>query len=97
MGGIELVAGLVIDQLRREITSYCDLADRVIDQTRRRVLLGEQVPRLVSKGIDRALLYQQALVTPSCGLATETVERADQTMDALVDLSCLVREREGFA
>jgi hypothetical protein len=38
------LAGLVIDQLRREITSYCDLADRVIDQTRRRVLLGEQVP-----------------------------------------------------
>jgi IS5 family transposase len=44
IGGIELVAGLVIDQLRRQITSYCDLADRVIDQTRRRVLLGEKVP-----------------------------------------------------
>ena len=45
----------------------------------------------------RALLYQQALVTPSCGLATETVERAERTMDALVDLSSLLREREGFA
>jgi IS5 family transposase len=44
IGGIEVVAGLVIDQLRREITSYCDLADRVIDQTRRRVIEGEQVP-----------------------------------------------------
>src|ERR1039458_7723853 len=44
IGGIDVLAGLVIDQLRREITSYCDLADRVIDQTRRRVLLGEQVP-----------------------------------------------------
>jgi len=59
--------------------------------------LDDRIGQLVSKGIDRALLYQQALVTPSCGLATETVERADQTMDALVDLSCLVREREGFA
>ncbi len=39
-----MLAGLAIDQLRREITSYCGLADRVIDQTRRRVLLGEQVP-----------------------------------------------------
>ncbi len=29
---------------RQQITTYCDLADRVIDQTRRRVLLGEQVP-----------------------------------------------------
>jgi transposase, IS5 family len=44
IGGIDVLAGLAIDQLRREITSYCDLADRVIDQTRRRVLLGEQVP-----------------------------------------------------
>jgi IS5 family transposase len=42
--GIDLVANLVIDQLRQQIISYCDLADRVIDQTRRRVLLGEQVP-----------------------------------------------------
>src|SRR5439155_2402013 len=31
-------------QLRQQITSYCDLADRVIDQTRRRVMEGEQVP-----------------------------------------------------
>lgn len=44
IGGIDVVANLVIDQLRQQITSYCDLADRVIDQTRRRVLLGEQVP-----------------------------------------------------
>src|SRR5947209_9410134 len=41
---IDVVAGLVIDQLRQQITSYCDLADRVIDQTRRRVIEGEQVP-----------------------------------------------------
>ena len=40
----DVVAGLVIDQLRQQITSYCDLADRVIDQTRRRVIEGEQVP-----------------------------------------------------
>ena len=44
--------------------------------------LDERIGQLVSKGIDRDLLYQQALVTPSCGLATETVERADQTMAA---------------
>jgi IS5 family transposase len=44
IGQTDVVANLVIDQLRRQITSYCDLADRVIDQTRRRVLLGEQVP-----------------------------------------------------
>jgi transposase, IS5 family len=42
--GIDVVAGLVIDQLRQQITSYCELADRVIDQTRRRVIEGEPVP-----------------------------------------------------
>ena len=44
ISGVDVVAGLVIDQLRQQITSFCDLADRVIDQTRRRVLQGEQVP-----------------------------------------------------
>src|SRR6202163_1993414 len=42
--GIDMVAGLVIAQLRQQITAYCDLADKVIDQTRRRVIEGEQVP-----------------------------------------------------
>jgi transposase, IS5 family len=44
IGGIDVVAGLVIGQLQQQITSYCALADRVIDQTRRRVIEGEQVP-----------------------------------------------------
>ncbi len=42
--GIDVVEGLVIDQLQKQIASYCDLGDRVIDQTRRRVIEGEQVP-----------------------------------------------------
>src|SRR5439155_7656933 len=41
---IDVVAGVVIDQLQKQITSYCDLGERVIDQTRRRVIEGEQVP-----------------------------------------------------
>ena len=44
IGGIDVVAGLVIDQLCKQIVSYCGLADRVIDQTRRRVIEGEAVP-----------------------------------------------------
>ena len=43
-GGSDVVAGVVIDQLRTQIASFCDLGDRVIDQTRRRVIDGEQVP-----------------------------------------------------
>jgi IS5 family transposase len=43
-GAGDLIASLSIDSLRNEITGYCQLADRVIDQSRRRVLQGEQVP-----------------------------------------------------
>ena len=35
---------LAIGELRKEIDHYCELGDRVIDQARRRVLQGEQVP-----------------------------------------------------
>ena len=52
MGGIDVVAGLVIDQLRQQITSYCDLADRVIDQTRRRVLRGRAGPQRAESLLD---------------------------------------------
>ena len=43
-GAGDLIASLGIDSLRNEITGYCQLAERVIDQSRRRVLQGEQVP-----------------------------------------------------
>src|SRR6266699_535931 len=42
--GIDLITSVAIDSLRTEITGYCQLADRVIDQSRRRVLQGEKVP-----------------------------------------------------
>jgi IS5 family transposase len=38
------VAQMAADELRGQIEHYCDLGDRVIDQARRRVLQGEQVP-----------------------------------------------------
>lgn len=40
----DLSSDLIIGGLREEIDHYCKLADRVIDQARRRVLEGEQVP-----------------------------------------------------
>jgi transposase, IS5 family len=42
--GKNLVADMTIAELRKEIGHYCELGDRVIDQARRRVLQGEQVP-----------------------------------------------------
>src|SRR5438445_5365439 len=35
---------LTLEQLRKDLTEYCSLGDRVVDQARRRVLGGEQVP-----------------------------------------------------
>jgi len=43
-GGKSLALALVIETLRKEISGVCRLADQVIDQARRRVLYGEQVP-----------------------------------------------------
>jgi len=41
---IDLMAEIAIKALRKEIDHYCGLGDRVVDQARRRVLEGEQVP-----------------------------------------------------
>src|SRR5881397_1108533 len=42
--GLDLMDDLVIRELGRKIDHYCQLGARVIDQSRRRVLQGEQVP-----------------------------------------------------
>lgn len=39
-----MLADMAIEELRKRIEHFCGLGDRVIDQTRRRVLDGEQVP-----------------------------------------------------
>src|SRR6202023_2530179 len=44
MRGQDPLTALKIEALRDEIAHYCDLGTRVIDQARRRVLDGEQVP-----------------------------------------------------
>jgi len=42
--GLDPITHVTIDALRSEIARHCELGDRVISQTRRRVLHGEQVP-----------------------------------------------------
>src|SRR5271163_3632908 len=44
MRGKDILADMAIEDLRRPIEHFCGLGDRVIDQARRRVLFGEQVP-----------------------------------------------------
>lgn len=41
---VDLMDDIVIEELRRKIEHYRELGNRVIDQTRRRVFQGEQVP-----------------------------------------------------
>ena len=40
----DVLAAATLEALKQQLRSYCDLGDRVISQTRRRVLQGEQVP-----------------------------------------------------
>ena len=42
--GKDMLADMAIEEIRKEIEHYCGLGSRVIDQARRRVLEGEQVP-----------------------------------------------------
>jgi transposase, IS5 family len=44
MRGTDPFAAMTVDAIRDEIAHYCGLGERVIDQARRRVLEGEQVP-----------------------------------------------------
>ena len=42
--GVDVLGRVAIEQLRQQIKAYCDLGEKVMDQNRRRVLDGEQVP-----------------------------------------------------
>jgi transposase, IS5 family len=44
MRGRDMFADTAIEKLRKQIEHFCELGSRVIDQARRRVLDGEQVP-----------------------------------------------------
>ena len=48
---------LILEQLRNDLNEYCGLGDRVVDQARRRVLGGEQVP--TSESFTRSLNLTQ--------------------------------------
>ena len=42
--GLDVLSCARVEELCQQMTAYCELGDRVIDQTRRRVIDGEQVP-----------------------------------------------------
>ena len=90
MGAFLLQGGLLSWGIVPGSRSSADLDPRTL-----LAALDNRVGQLTAKGMDRGMIYRQSLITPSCGLGTESVERADRAIDALVELSDLVREREG--
>jgi hypothetical protein len=56
-------------------------------------LLEEAMARLTKKGIDRDLLYSQALITPACGLGPVSEGAAERAMALTAALSTRFRER----
>lgn len=83
----DLLDDIAIRALRQQIEHYCQLGDRVIDQARRRVLQGEQVPSeqkvysifephtdLVKRGkVDKPVEFGHKvfLAESACGLITQ--------------------------
>ncbi len=59
-------------------------------------MLDDRVGQLVGKGMDRARIYHQAILTPSCGMGSQSVEGATRVVDALIRLAELIQEREGL-
>ncbi len=56
--------------------------------------LEERMARLAAKGIDPARLRAQALLTPTCGLGSQSVATAERVLDTLAELSAMVRRGE---
>lgn len=59
--------------------------------------LDEAIDLLVKKGLDRDLLYERALITPSCGLGTVSVDAAERALELTRAVSDCVREEHRFA
>lgn len=53
----------------------------------------EAIGYLVKKGIDKELILNQSMVTPSCGAGSLSVELAQKAMDLIKDLSVELKEK----
>ncbi len=59
--------------------------------------LDEAIGLLVKKGIDRDLLYERAVITPSCGLGPLSIGAAERAIALTRETSAIVRESRGLA
>ncbi len=58
--------------------------------------LEEGIDRLASKGIDRNLILQQAMITPSCGTGSLPVDAAEKVFSLMADLTKRMKEKYKF-
>jgi len=56
-------------------------------------LLEKHIDNLAGKGIDRNLILERCLLTPSCGTGTLTEELSERALNQLSDVSKLLRGR----
>ena len=112
MHGKDMFADIAIEELRRQIEHFCRLGDRVIDQTRRRVLDGEQVPTnekiysifephtdLIKRGKVRAPVefgHKVFLAESAKGLITQYDVLKGNPPDELHVASSLQRHKQAF-
>jgi len=54
--------------------------------------LEEKVDRLAAKGIDKNLIWDRCLLTPSCGTGSLSIELADRVFHRLADMSKVLRK-----
>jgi methionine synthase II (cobalamin-independent) len=55
--------------------------------------LAERVEHLAEHGVDRDLIWQQTLITPSCGMGSMTEADAERVLDTLRELALRVQEK----
>ncbi len=60
-------------------------------------VLDERLALVARKGAPREQLLARSLLTPSCGMGSLTLAQADRVLEVLVELSALLRRREGLA
>jgi len=56
-------------------------------------IIGNAFDILEARGIDRAALARQSIITPACGLGSTSIEAAERALFMLEDVSRTLRER----
>ena len=110
--GVDVVGGVMIEQLCQQITTYCGLGEKVIGQTRRRVLEAEQVPadekvysifedhtQLIKRGKERKPVefgHKVFLAESAQGLITDYQVLEGNAADSTQVKTSLDRHQEAF-